>query len=373
MTNRLELNWKLDGFVNEQRYYCSELPIDFNSPPPPKAVLGGSVRSYTDSNIYLDKTYNICVSSYKNGVEKFGDIIQCKALPQGFFAELRQIYAKKELIDINLIPLSSTSAIIGGALPDGWVLSGSKIEGEATTNANYSFTIAFTVGSSVIEKSYNVSIVGEMILDTQFDSNTDRIGGTWTLGSGNSLVDDITRKDNKKVLRLGDGIANATTVVTLNKTISRSVFNGDHTVCGWVRKKEYVGVTTKVCLYGSTSSDVNRNSYQFDSNTSAQWYRNGGDVNMDLTGAYTRESILVEEWIHFAQVKKSNRAYLFINGELVGDTAQTEQLSADRSFMLGGLRASGKMQYTAPLWIDGIKVYRGVGLWTESFDQMIEW
>lgn len=27
MTNRLEINWKLDGDIDEQRYYCSETPI----------------------------------------------------------------------------------------------------------------------------------------------------------------------------------------------------------------------------------------------------------------------------------------------------------------------------------------------------------
>ena len=38
MTNRLELSWKLDGFIGEQRYYCSETPIDVNNLPVPKAI-----------------------------------------------------------------------------------------------------------------------------------------------------------------------------------------------------------------------------------------------------------------------------------------------------------------------------------------------
>ena len=37
MTNRLELNWELDGVVDEQRYYCSETPIDPLNLPVPKA------------------------------------------------------------------------------------------------------------------------------------------------------------------------------------------------------------------------------------------------------------------------------------------------------------------------------------------------
>ncbi len=51
MTNRLELNWKLDGFADEQRYYCSESPIDINNLPLPKAVIAGNVRTYVDTDI----------------------------------------------------------------------------------------------------------------------------------------------------------------------------------------------------------------------------------------------------------------------------------------------------------------------------------
>lgn len=73
MTNRLELNWKLDGFVDEQRYYCSEAPIDPLALPTPKAVLDGDVRTYTDMAITAGLTYYVCVSSVKNGVEKLSE------------------------------------------------------------------------------------------------------------------------------------------------------------------------------------------------------------------------------------------------------------------------------------------------------------
>lgn len=75
MTNRLDLNWKLDGFVDEQRYYCSLDPIDTSNPPPPKAVLMGEVRTYIDTDIVEDQTYYICFSAKKNNVEKFSEII----------------------------------------------------------------------------------------------------------------------------------------------------------------------------------------------------------------------------------------------------------------------------------------------------------
>jgi|GEM_PF-1657601 len=70
MTNRLELNWKLDGFVDEQRYYCSETQIDPANLPAPKAVLANDVRSYVDTAVEVGKTYYVAVGSVKNGVEK---------------------------------------------------------------------------------------------------------------------------------------------------------------------------------------------------------------------------------------------------------------------------------------------------------------
>ena len=73
MTNRLELNWKVGGFVDEQRYYCSETPIDPLNLPAPKAVLAGDVRTYEDLDINLDRTYYIRIGSVRNGIEKISD------------------------------------------------------------------------------------------------------------------------------------------------------------------------------------------------------------------------------------------------------------------------------------------------------------
>lgn len=70
MTNRIELNWKLDGAVDEQRYYCSETPINVNSLPAPKVVLAGDIRSYVDAAVEFGKTYYVAVGSVKNSIEK---------------------------------------------------------------------------------------------------------------------------------------------------------------------------------------------------------------------------------------------------------------------------------------------------------------
>ncbi|WP_180033340.1 hypothetical protein [Acinetobacter sp. YH12233] len=74
MTNRLELNWKLDGFVDEQRYYCSETPIDVNNLPTPKEILAGDTLAHIDTNIEENKTYFIAIGSYMKGVEKVSNI-----------------------------------------------------------------------------------------------------------------------------------------------------------------------------------------------------------------------------------------------------------------------------------------------------------
>ena len=79
MTNRLELNWKVGGFVDEQRYYCSETPIDPENLPTPKAVLAGDVRSYVDAAVDVGKTYYVAVGAVKNGVEKLSDEVEIKA------------------------------------------------------------------------------------------------------------------------------------------------------------------------------------------------------------------------------------------------------------------------------------------------------
>jgi hypothetical protein len=79
MTNRIEVNWKVDGFVDEQRYYCSETPIDPVNLPAPKVVLANDVRSYVDTAIEVGKTYYVRVSSVKNGVEKLSDEVVVKA------------------------------------------------------------------------------------------------------------------------------------------------------------------------------------------------------------------------------------------------------------------------------------------------------
>jgi len=79
MTNRLELTWKVDGFFEEQRYYCATSPIDINSLPVPKAVLTNDLRTYIDQDIIEGQTYYVRIGSVKNGVLKISDEKMLKA------------------------------------------------------------------------------------------------------------------------------------------------------------------------------------------------------------------------------------------------------------------------------------------------------
>ncbi|WP_151803995.1 LamG-like jellyroll fold domain-containing protein [Acinetobacter bereziniae] len=88
MTNRLEINWKLDGFVDEQRYYCSETHIDINNLPAPKVILGAEVRSYSDTEIEAGKKYFIRIGSAKNSIEKLSDEVEIDTNRDDFWSSV---------------------------------------------------------------------------------------------------------------------------------------------------------------------------------------------------------------------------------------------------------------------------------------------
>lgn len=74
MTDRLINKWNTDGFVSEHRYYKSLTPIDTENPPLPTATIISGLTEYIDTDITLNTWYYTCVSSIKNGVEKFSPV-----------------------------------------------------------------------------------------------------------------------------------------------------------------------------------------------------------------------------------------------------------------------------------------------------------
>ena len=116
MTNRLELNWKVDGFVDEQRYYCSETPIDPENLPTPKAVLAGDVRTYIDVIVELNKTYYVAIGSVKNNVEKLSAVVQVSTA--GLSQTLKNLFTASEKgLAYNFQDISTMWQDTAGTIP----------------------------------------------------------------------------------------------------------------------------------------------------------------------------------------------------------------------------------------------------------------
>lgn len=316
------------------------------------------------------------IYSVRDGYDSYSSVDILLSSSIGSVANVfRETYAKNEIISFNVLLTSgnvNSVSIVNGSLPSGWALSGSVISGSATTDGQYSFDIeVIDEFGNTIGKSFVVKVAGLMWLQSQFDISADKIGGTWSLGSGNSLVSDVTRKNGLKTLRLGNGVNKATAVATFSKVVPQSIMNSDFTITSWI-KRTALANASYVFKVGSVSSNTNRNSFAL-TGSQAQWFRNSNGVNMNLVGSYSGPVDLQNDWIHVAEVRKNDVAYLFVAGKLVAQQALSNPITQDQAFLLGGLRASSIMTYTDQLWIDEIKIYQGIGLWTDDYDQMVEW
>lgn len=146
MTNRLELNWKLDGFVDEQRYYCSETPIDPMNPPAPKLILTGDVRTHVDTDIEVGNTYHVCIGSVKGNIEKF--------------SEVEVVIAQGKIYRVQLSVDNSNNLLSYGTLPLTW--------GESAVNLLHDNNeIQHTSAASYIKTSENFNWSGAW--DIEFD------------------------------------------------------------------------------------------------------------------------------------------------------------------------------------------------------------
>lgn len=116
MTKRIELSWKLDGFVDGQRYYCSETPIDLLNLPAAKVVLTGDVRTYIDTAVEAGKTYYVAVGSVKNGVEKLSAVVSISTA--GLSQALKDLFATSEKgFTYNFQDLSTLWQDVAGTIP----------------------------------------------------------------------------------------------------------------------------------------------------------------------------------------------------------------------------------------------------------------
>lgn len=224
MTNRLELNWKLDGFVDEQRYYCSETQIDPENLPVPKAVLAGDVRFCVDTDIDVGKTYYVAVGSVKNGVEKLSDVVSVVATNDPFSAfVISKLALSSDLIDEkgniwtpNKTPVFQDNALL---FDGSFRASSSDLITPHYNNVNYN--IRCEIKPSRLDKPYqnvftkqaNGGIYAEFLL--RLENNKVLIatcsGSTWyTVQSNATLTTDrfykieMDRKGNTVTLYVDD-------------------------------------------------------------------------------------------------------------------------------------------------------------------------
>ena len=174
MTNRLEINWKLDGFVGEQRYYCSETPIDPQDSPAPKVVLAGDARTYTDTAIEVDRNYYVCIGSVKNGFEKISANVMISTKDYSkytAFFELNNLVDKKG--GASLISYGDAVINDGAAYFDGvgdWLQRPDTIE---TT---------FGTGSLTVQCEFKCGRLGTHSSDQVLIDNFIASQGGWQLG-----------------------------------------------------------------------------------------------------------------------------------------------------------------------------------------------
>ena len=169
MTNRLELNWELDGVIDEQRYYCSETTIDTTSLPTPKVILSGDLRAYIDTDIVENKDYHVIISSVKNGIEKLSKEVVVSTKNQDEYWEnvicqLQFNNGTQDIVDDKGILSWSKSGSVsivtdttlfnsGGNLSIGSLVSdyikSSTIDLTSINNSTSKFTIEFFFNKSV--------------------------------------------------------------------------------------------------------------------------------------------------------------------------------------------------------------------------------
>ena len=217
-TNRLELNWSLDGLVDEQRYYCSEIPIDPDNLPEPKAILDAMVRSYMDTDVLENQTYYIRIGSIKNGNEKLSDESQVNTLAINYTAKYPLIIDAKDVITNEQFTLFNSSISNDGVYFNGESSSyATKSDTPATTLGNADFTIEFLFKS---DRAYGSN---EVLID-----NYDGSGMSWQImldsnGRATMFNSGYAFRSNKSYL---DGMEHHYVIVKKNG-ISKAIIDGE--------------------------------------------------------------------------------------------------------------------------------------------------
>lgn len=236
---KISLNWSVDGVVDEQRYFCSTSPIDINNLPPPKAVLSGLLREFSDVEISADTTYYIRISAKKGSIEKIsqevevttssGDIHFDKVLFL-IFADAAT-YPSKNIVDIT-----SRSTIIVGTPAEIVNTNGSKYDDGALKidaykgNGGLQITTPSNIGLSDFTLEFH------MKCEVFFDGWVLKVGGMYAVGGDEQSTISIQSLSGSNIrVRLINQL-NVSIDLYPAATISSSEFNH---VC-LMRKSGYI-------------------------------------------------------------------------------------------------------------------------------------
>ncbi|WP_347472710.1 LamG-like jellyroll fold domain-containing protein [Acinetobacter thermotolerans] len=194
MTNRLELSWKLDGVVDEQLYYCSETPINTESPPSPKAFIDSEARSYIDDDVEVDKTYHVCIGAKKGSILKISSQVVIDTIasdPYWSYVSSMLLFQgannSTAFIDEKGVEwarrgdprISTTQHIIGGS--SGLFSDNNYISTNTISPFEFSASEDFTVEAWVYIPSSATFFQGEIPIICAGVQQTTSDGGGWNL------------------------------------------------------------------------------------------------------------------------------------------------------------------------------------------------
>lgn len=262
MTNRLDINWKLDGLVDEQRYYCSETTIDPENLPVPKVILAGDARTYVDTAVEVGKTYFVRVSTVRNGVEKLSDQVS--------------VIAQDRIYRVQLNVTNSNLLNSYGTLPLTWSQSGVTLI-HANNEIQHTSAASYLKSNEVFNWSGAWDIEFDVYIDSTVSNAYKSIVSNkyqeWVLG-GMYIYYGDTGSSSYEVGRFGVGNYGANGL--MSNVMSKDTWH--HVRCIKTADHKYTMYVNDVLQYSDATTNIsNRNP--------VDGIINLGDVTSGISGA----------------------------------------------------------------------------------------
>lgn len=150
--------WDLDGFVDEQRYYCSLTTMNPASMPAPKATLDGNVRTHTDTNVTKGQMYYVRIGSVRNEVEKISS--EFKLIAQKILVDM-PLLAGLSNYGISTVTATNNGGVLFNAVNGALLGGGNQYISINTTSVNFNsnYKIGFEITPTSFAQPGNGSVV----------------------------------------------------------------------------------------------------------------------------------------------------------------------------------------------------------------------